>query len=216
MPARWGPAWVGIVSACVLAIPAASAAQETPPEPGKVRTTLTWLAGGLTGLAIHESGHVVTAAALGAHPGLRSIKAGVIPFFAVTHDPVNRRREYTISAAGLWAQGASVEWMLYARPNLRHEHAPLLKGVFAFHLVTSAIYGAAGFAGVGPPERDTRGMALSVGRDGVSEGAIGALVLAPAVLDVYRYWHPESRWAKWASRGIKIAMVGLVIAADRN
>jgi hypothetical protein len=216
MPAPSTHAWTGIVGVCLLLMPTASAAQDTPPEPGKVRTTLTWLAGGLTGLAIHESGHVVTAAALGAHPGLRSIKAGVVPFFAVTHDPVNRRREYAISAAGLWTQGASVEWMLYARPNLKNEHAPLLKGMFAFHLVTSAIYGAAGFAGVGPPERDTRGMALSIGRDGVPEGAIGALVLAPAALDIYRYWHPESRWATWASRGLKIAIVGLVISADRN
>lgn len=188
-------------------------AQNEPPQrsDGRVRSTLTWLGGGLAGLAIHESGHVLVAAAAGAHPYVRSIDAGPVPFFAISHDAVSARKEYAISSAGFWTQGASAEWLLQRRPHLAAEHAPFLKGIFAFHLVTSAVYGIAGFGSVGPLERDTRGMALSTG---IPEPAIGGLVLAPAVLDAYRYFRPESRWAKWASRGAKIAIVGLVLSAE--
>ena len=53
----------------------------------------------------------------------------------------------------------------------------------------------------GPAERDTRGMALSAG---VDEPWIGATVLAPAVLDAARYYRPDSRVLRWASRAAKI------------
>ena len=198
----------------------ASAWAQTPSQAAntdsRARDAFVWLGGGLVGLAIHESGHVLTAASLGAHPSVRGIKTGALPFFAISHDAVGARKEYGISAAGFWTQGASVEWILHERPHLGDERAPFLKGVFAFHLVTSAIYGVAGFASVGPVERDTRGMAQSIGRTGIPERAIGGLVLAPAALDLYRYWKPDSAWAKWASRGAKIVLVGLVLAADRN
>jgi hypothetical protein len=62
--------------------------------------------------------------------------------------------------------------------------------------------------GAGPPERDTRGMSRSIG---VNEGAIGVIVMAPAVLDGYRYFNPEARWAKWASRLVKAGSVVLVV-----
>jgi hypothetical protein len=63
-------------------------------------------------------------------------------------------------------------------------------------------------AHTGPLERDTRGMAATLG---VDEAWIGALILTPAVLDAWHYYHPESRWARWASRATKIGMVLLVI-----
>ena len=46
---------------------------------------------------------------------------------------------------------------------------------------------------------------------GVDEPWIGMLILAPAVLDAYRYFHPDARWAAWASRGVKIGSVLLVL-----
>ena len=60
----------------------------------------------------------------------------------------------------------------------------------------------------GPVERDTRGMASGIGID---ERYIGAMVMAPAVLDAYRYVRPESRWAPWVSRAVKIGSVLLVL-----
>jgi hypothetical protein len=89
----------------------------------------------------------------------------------------------------------------------------MLKGVLAFNLAASAVYGAAAFGRFGPPERDTRAMAATLGKDGIPEPVVGLLVLAPAALDGYRYLNPESRWARWMSRGVKVFAVVLTMAA---
>jgi hypothetical protein len=51
---------------------------------------------------------------------------------------------------------------------------------------------------------------------GVDERAIGAIVLAPALIDTYRYFRPESRWATWASRIAKAGGVLLVLKRNRG
>ena len=45
----------------------------------------------------------------------------------------------------------------------------------------------------------------------IDERWIGALVLAPAILDAWRYYHPDAKWAAWTSRGVKIGMVLMVV-----
>ncbi len=40
------------------------------------------------------------------------------------------------------------------------------------------------------------------------------MILAPAVLDAWRYFRPEAKWAVWASRAAKVGMVLLVVKAD--
>jgi hypothetical protein len=180
-----------------------------------LRRTGLFLIGAAAGLGIHEGGHVTFGAALGAGPSVKRISYGPIPFFAINHRPVTRRREFVISSAGLWTQQASAEWVLTRHRRLRDEDAPALKGLLAFHLVVSTMYGVAGFGRIGPPERDTLGIAASLGRRGVSEPAVGALVLAPAVLDGYRYLRPDSAWARWMSRGLKIGGLALTLAAGR-
>ena len=193
--------------------PRAAGAQEGPP-PGqhpaasKVKRAAVFLAGGAIGLATHEAGHVVVDLAFGEKPGLKKVDFHGIPFFAITHSSgLPPRREFTISSAGFWVQHAENEWMLARRPGLRREHAPLAKGVFAFNVLASVAYAGAAFARTGPGERDTRGMAES---SRVDERWIGALVLAPALLDTWRYFHPDAKWAAWSSRGVKIGMVVLV------
>jgi hypothetical protein len=47
------------------------------------------------------------------------------------------------------------------------------------------------------------------------ERAIGATVLAPAILDAVRYFKPEARWATRASRAAKAGSVLLVIRKNR-
>jgi hypothetical protein len=79
--------------------------------------------------------------------------------------------------------------------------------VLAFNVGASAAYSIAAFAKIGPPERDTRGMAIGARLD---EGWIGAIILAPAVLDAWRYLDPDARWAVWVSRAVKIGGVLLV------
>jgi hypothetical protein len=45
----------------------------------------------------------------------------------------------------------------------------------------------------------------------VDERLIGALILAPALLDAWRYFHPDARWAAWTSRGVKVGMVVMIV-----
>ena len=211
------------VLACVWLSPAGAAAQTPtadPPPPAPPSSTLrrsaTFLLGAAAGLAVHETGHATTAAVLGANPRFGKTSGSAFSFFAIHHDPVTRRKEFVISSAGLWFQQTASEVILTTHPQLRGEDRPFMKGMIFFHLGTSAVYGVAAFARIGPAERDTRGMAVSLGKDGVPEPAIGVLVLAPAVFDAYRYWKPGSKWAPWAARAAKITGVLLAFGAGRE
>lgn len=146
-----------------------------------------------------------------AHPGVKRVDYAGIPFFAITHRPVSRRREYVISAAGFWTQHAIDEWLLSTRPYLRRERASFAKGMLAFNIIAGLAYSGAAVSRTGPPERDTRGMAQSAGPSGIDERWIGILVLSPAALDTYRYFAPHARWAAWTSRALKAGIVLLVL-----
>ena len=165
--------------------------------------------GGAAGLAIHESGHLVANWAFDEKVVVKKVDYKGIPFFALSHAPdLSPRREYVVSSAGFWAQHLYSEQILTHHPHLKDESSPLRKGMLTFHVVTSLVYAGASFAKTGPMERDTRGMAAS---RKISERWIGAMILAPALLDAYRYFNPDTRWAAWASRGAKIGSVVLVL-----
>ena len=51
---------------------------------------------------------------------------------------------------------------------------------------------------------------------GAPEPAIGALIMAPAILDIYRYYRPDSRWAKWATRALASGSVLILVRAPRT
>ena len=198
-----------MVASC---FPAKRAIAQQADEPRPVNRTAA--VGGLLGgiavaFAAHESGHLLFDVIFDADPGVKRVEYQGIPFFAITHrSGLPRHQEYTISAAGFWVQQGTNEWLLTSRPRLRYEHAPFSKGLFAFNVGASAMYSVAAFARTGPPERDTRGMAVSSRSD---EPWIGALVLAPAVFDTWRYLDPDSRVAVWLSRAAKVGTVLLVL-----
>lgn len=182
--------------------------QSPPPDAHRLVDSVKFLTGAALGLAMHEGGHLLFDTVFDASPRIKGVQFGPVPFFAIAHrGDLSPRRELTISSAGFWMQEVSSEWLLTKRPSLREADAPLAKGVLAFNVLNSAGYACVAFARAGPFERDTRGMAESIG---VDERAIGALVLAPAVLDAIRYFKPEARWAKWASRAAKVGSVLLV------
>jgi hypothetical protein len=184
--------------------PAAAKADAT----AMVGDVARFLVGGAAALAAHEAGHLLFDVLFDADPRVVHVELGPFPFFAVTHrGDLSSRREFTISSAGFWVQESTNEWLLSRRPRLRQEHAPFVKGVFAFNILNSVGYAMVAFARAGPSERDTRGMS----RIGVDERVIGALVLAPAALDAYRYFRPASRWAAWTARTMKVASVLLVM-----
>jgi hypothetical protein len=197
------------ISAEAQASSSAQTLQSPPPDEHPVVDSVKFLAGGALGFLLHESGHLIFDAIFDAGPTIEGVKFGPFPFFAITHrGDLSPRREFTISSAGFWMQDLSSEWLLTKQPRLRDAHAPVAKGLLAFNVLNSTGYAFVAFARAGPFERDTRGMAQSIG---VDERAIGALVLAPAVFDTIRYFKPEARWAIWASRAAKVGSVLLVI-----
>jgi hypothetical protein len=192
----------------------------TPPvtqnEPSTAASTGLFLLGAGTAFAAHEGGHLLFDAIFDAKPFVKSVSFGPVPFFAVSHEPISPREEFVVSSAGFWTQQATSEWLLTRHPGIREEHAPFSKGVLAFDLLTAIGYGTVAMFKAGPVERDTRGMASAIG---VDERLIGVLVMAPAILDGYRYVRPGSRWAPWTSRAVKIGSVLLVLkqtSSDRR
>jgi hypothetical protein len=152
-----------------------------------------FVTGAFAGLVAHEAGHLLFDYAFDADPRIERVEFHGIPFFAITHRPdLSPRRELTVSSAGFWVQHAGSEWILTARPRLRHERSPFLKGMLAFNVVTSMAYAGAAFSRTGPAERDTRGIAVSAG---VDERWVGAMILGPAALDAVRYFDPDAKWA---------------------
>ena len=202
-----------IVIFLLIAFASPSSAQTDAPaqpdnSPSTGKQVVLFLTGAATGFAAHEAGHVIADLAYGEKPGLKKVDFHGIPFFAITHRGGRAaNEEFVISSAGFWMQQAGNEWLLSKRPQLKSEQAPFAKGYFAFNVLASVVYAGAAFAKTGPVERDTRGMAASSRLD---ERWIGAIVLAPALLDAWRYYHPGSKWATWSSRGVKVGMVVMV------
>ena len=167
------------------------------------------LLGGAAGLGLHETGHLIANWAFEEKVVVKKVDYKGIPFFALSHAPdLSPRREYVVSSAGFWAQYLYSEQILTHHPRLKDEESPFRKGMLTFHVVTSVIYSGAALGKTGPVERDTRGMATS---RRIDERWIGLMVLAPAVLDMYRYFNADARWAAWASRGVKMGSVALVL-----
>ena len=192
-------------------VPARALAQQSDPPRSVNRATAIggFLAGAAVGLLAHEGGHLLFDVAFDADPGVRRVEFHGIPFFAITHrSGLPARQEFAISAAGFWVQQGIDEWLLTKRPRLRFEDAPFSKGLLAFNVGSSGAYATAAFFRTGPLERDTRGMAVSAR---VDERWVGALILAPAVLDTWRYFDPDARWPVWLSRAAKIGTVLLIL-----
>jgi hypothetical protein len=200
---------IAALAPCVAEAAAQEQGRTAAHENGRAATTAKFLAGAAIGLAAHEGAHLLFDGIFDADPRLKAVDFHGIPFFAITHRPdLPRRQAFVIASAGFWAQHAGSEWILSRRPGIRREHAPVAKGVLAFNILTSGVYAGAAFARTGPPERDTRAMAVASRTD---ERFIGALVLAPAVLDAWRYYDPDREWLKWTSRAAKVGTVLLVL-----
>jgi hypothetical protein len=203
------------VAAALFATAVLAGAQEPEPaQPGastdarRATSVGLFLGGAVAALGAHESGHLLFDGIFDAHPGIKKVSFHGLPFFAITHNAgLSGRREFIIDSAGFWVQEATNELILLRRPRLRDQHAPFVKGAFAFNVLASIGYAGAAFARSGPIERDTRGMADSVRW---KEPYVGVLILIPAVLDAVRYYHPEARWAAWGSRAAKAGGVALI------
>jgi hypothetical protein len=194
------------------------------PESGRYLARATGFAGGALGAFLaHEAGHVAMNFALGNTPQYVGIYGfGFVPFFAISPQlrcdlhgctrrdgrvfASGRRGMYLISTAGFLVQHIGSEVILSLDAHLRMHRAPVRKGILAFNILLSVGYGIASMAGIEEAHGDARGAARMAG---LSPWAFAPLLMAPALLDMYRYWVPDAAWAPWLSRGSKAAMVGL-------
>lgn len=168
--------------------------------------------GALLGFGAHEAGHLIANAIEGTDFGLQRVDFGPIPFFTIQPGkPQTNREHYLTAQAGFTAQHLVNEWLLETHPDLRNEREPFLQGVATFNFWLGVGYSATGLLGYGPDERDTRGMADSLGW---SEESVSLMILAPTLLDYHRYKHPEDKWARDLSRIAKLAILGLALTAD--
>jgi hypothetical protein len=167
-----------------------------------------FIAGAASGFAIHEGSHLLLDLTFDTKPRLTGVHFGPIPFFALTHsNNTPPDDEALISGAGFFSQHVTSEVIMTLRkPGA--EVSAFDKGLLAFHLATSLGYAGAAFFRYGPEERDTRGIAASTNTD---ERLVGALVLAPAVFDTWRYLRPQSKAVRIASRVSKAAFLGVVV-----
>ena len=166
-----------------------------------------FIAGTASGFAIHEGSHLIVDLAFDAEPRLKGVRFGPIPFFAVTHrSHLPPGQEALISGAGFLSQHVTSE-IVFSHRAPGDAFSAFEKGTLAFHVATSVAYAGAAFARYGPYERDTRGIAAATGSD---ERLIGALVLAPAAFDTWRYLRPNSKAARWGSRVAKAAFLGVI------
>jgi hypothetical protein len=197
-----------LLLACLACVAARSlAAQE---EPGR-HHPLRFLGGAAFAFVAHESGHVGFDLLFHASPHLAGVRFGPIPFFSIDRrNHVTDGQAFAISSAGFWVQEAMNEWILDRHPQLRHEDHPALRGMVVFNVLMPVGYSMAAFLRTGPIARDPHGMAEAVG---LPEPVMGVVVLAPALLDGYRYLHPEKRWAAWASRVAKVGSLLLTVRA---
>jgi len=168
--------------------------------------------GAFLGFLGHETGHLVTNTAMNTDLYLMPVHYGPVPFFTIQPGrPLTRHEHYITASAGFNATNIIDEWLLCAHPRLSQENKPLLKGVASFNFWVNVGYAATAFAGTGPNERDTKGMADSLGW---SEWEVGAMILVPTGLDTYRYKHPDAKWAATLSRIAKLYMIFLAVYAQ--
>jgi hypothetical protein len=174
--------------------------------------------GVLTGLVGHETGHYLANLLVGSTPRAESVHYGSIPFFTWEPDHLLTDREHCLTAsAGFNAQNLVNEFLLgthgvraRTHPNLKDSDDAYLKGMLAFNYWLTVGYAANAFLRGGPPRRDTKGMADALR---LPESVVGALILTPALLDAYRYNHPEARWPRRTSRATKILLLVLALRA---
>ena len=166
-----------------------------------------WFAfGALTGFVSHELGHVVTDALFGKSISFVRTDTGPFPFFAI--QPccnLSHYEQYAIASAGFQVQAISSELILWLTPKLRSQRRAYLKGILALDVGLALGYGITAFAGVGPPQSDVNTMARGLQ---IPSWPIGIWLVVPALMDIYRYLFPGSRWAPWVSLQGKMMTLG--------
>jgi hypothetical protein len=249
-PVRWRPALVPLVVVALSCDRAPAWADDTaaggpsavmpagllpsplPPPPltwarlfdvSNVPSFLLFAGGALSGLALHELGHVTANLGYGNVPSVQGIVvARFIPWFVIdarltyAHGTYYQRDGavfaggghgyYVINTAGFMVQNLGSEILLSAQPPLRYEHAPFAKGLLWMNMLLSIGYSTASLLGVEDVHGDIYGGSR---HSGYPSGLIAGVVLSNGALDLLRYMFPRNPWLPWLSRASKVMLFGM-------
>lgn len=175
-----------------------------------------WLAlGAASGFVGHELGHIVTDFMTLHHPTFHATKTGPFYFFAIQPccGDLSHAEEYAIASAGLVVNDLSSELILQISPRIRSRHAPYMKGVLLADIGLELGYAISGFIQSAhpkgfPAQSDVGSMSRALG---VAPWRVSLSVMAPALIDLYRYFVPRSSFMPWVGIQSKMFMAGLVI-----
>ncbi len=171
-------------------------------------TDYCWFAlGALSGFVSHELGHVIADLAYGKSISFVRTDLGPFPFFAI--QPccnLTGQQQYVVASMGFNVQSLSSELVLWLAPKMRSQRRAFLKGILVLDVGLSLGYGITALAGIGPPQSDVNTMARGLQ---IPTWPIGIWLIVPALLDIYRYLVPGSRWAPWLSLQGKAFNLGL-------
>jgi hypothetical protein len=212
----------------------APALSPAPPAPSRltwsslvdvtnVPSFLLFAGGALSGLALHELGHVTANLGYGNAPSVQGIVIDhFIPWFVIDarltyahgvyyqHDGAvfagGGRGYYVINTAGFMVQNLGSEILLSAHPPLGDEHAPFAKGLLWMNMLLSIGYSTASLLGVEDPHGDIYGGSR---HSGYPSQLIAGVVLSNGTLDLLRYLLPENVWLPWLSRASKVVLFGM-------
>lgn len=184
-----------------------------------------WAGGALSGLALHEMGHILTNLAYGNVPAFTGILYGkFFPWFVV-NPRISCRHEvcykndgsvfgggmkgyYLINTAGFHVQNLGSEIILGLHPGLLYERAPFIKGMFWMNTILSIGYATAAMLNTEDPHGDLYGAAQ---HSIYPHRFVAAIVMANGGFDLLRYFFPNEDWIPWISRTSKFMLLGIDI-----
>ncbi|MFH1539072.1 MAG: hypothetical protein ABIH66_08935, partial [bacterium] len=117
-----------------------------------------------------------------------------------------RRDHALIAYSGLLFQNITNEILLTRHPRLIDEDRPFLKGMFFFNLFLPMFYT---FESRSDDNSDLRLLQQDIGYD---KWQVNAIVLVPAALDAYRYYHPEKKRLRTYARIAKTIPVVICLS----
>lgn len=218
--------WLACALTCAALVPSLGRAQDAalPQRSTRLHDVGMGTLGFVSAFLAHESGHVGANLMMGNVPRLEGLFAvGFIPFFAIApgidcREEVcvkrngdrfagGRRGKYFIVTGGFNVQHFTNELILTADPNLRAKRAPFRKGMLLFNVFLSWLYASSAWTGLQDPHGDLGGAANTAG---INEIALSFALLAPTIVDTYRYFVPSgAHWSAWVARGTKAGFLGI-------
>ena len=112
-----------------------------------------------------------------------------------------RRDHAFLAYSGIFTMNITNEVLLTRHPDLIDRDRPFQKGMFFSNIFIPLFYT---FKGYDDPNSDLLLVQRSTGLD---RWQVNAMVIVPAALDVYRYYHPEKKKLRRISRIAKLIPV---------